>query len=483
MTLTDLNDLSKEDLMYLVLEKHNQEQQKTILIDHLKQEIDHLKGLFLNAQRERFGKKSERDEVEGQLSLLGESENSEMKPSETANESQTETITYTRRKDRTPKDFSHLKRRYIDVNVPENERLCRCGKAMNPLGFEESEKVHLVPQVMEVWVYRCEKIGCSCKGGDSIRTAKMPKTAFPRLMVTEETLANIVINKVQNRQPLYHQAEQYQRKFAVDISRQTLARWFIQVAEVVQPLVNLIKDEILKYDAMWMDSTGFQVLKEPGRKAETESQAYCFMGGPPERRVVAYDYTPNQHKNILEEWLETFKGYSHCDAAVWYKFLENKNHYPDLELAYCHVHIRRKFEKLAKRNKPPGLAKEVMRIYKEIYKQERLAKDQKLNPDDRKAFRETYVRPLINTLKARLDAHAHLKDSPTELGKAIAYPLRRWDGFLTFFKDGRLEIDNNRCEQKIKDFVLSRKNFLFADTQDGADAVATLFSLVITAEI
>ena len=50
-----------------------------------------------------------------------------------------------------------------------------------------------------------------------------------------------------------------------------------------------------------------------------------------------------------------------------------------------------------------------------------------------------------------------------------------------YLEDGRLEIDNNRAERSIKPFVMSRKNFLFANTPSGARSSAVVFSLIQTA--
>ena len=46
----------------------------------------------------------------------------------------------------------------------------------------------------------------------------------------------------------------------------------------------------------------------------------------------------------------------------------------------------------------------------------------------------------------------------------------------------RIELSNNRAERSIKPFVISRKNFLFANTPMGAQSSAVIFSLIETAK-
>ena len=53
---------------------------------------------------------------------------------------------------------------------------------------------------------------------------------------------------------------------------------------------------------------------------------------------------------------------------------------------------------------------------------------------------------------------------------------------MAYLQDGRLEMTNNLAERTIKPFVISRKNFLFSNTANGAKASATIFSLIETAK-
>ena len=53
---------------------------------------------------------------------------------------------------------------------------------------------------------------------------------------------------------------------------------------------------------------------------------------------------------------------------------------------------------------------------------------------------------------------------------------------MKYIDDGRLAIDNNRSERAIKPFVIGRKNWLFANTVNGANASATIYSIIETAK-
>ena len=47
---------------------------------------------------------------------------------------------------------------------------------------------------------------------------------------------------------------------------------------------------------------------------------------------------------------------------------------------------------------------------------------------------------------------------------------------------GEIEISNNQVENAIRPVVVGRKNWLFCDTQAGASATATVFTLIETAK-
>ena len=130
-----------------------------------------------------------------------------------------------------------------------------------------------------------------------------------------------------------------------------------------------------------------------------------------------------------------------------------------------------------------ALSKEVLKMYQDLYKIERLAKEEKMTPDQRFALRLEKSKPILTKLYNWLITHKEKVFPKSPLGQAMAYVLNQWEGLQVFLTDGRLEIDNNATERDIKPFVIARKNFLFACTQAGADALGVHFSLILTARL
>ncbi len=332
--------------------------------------------------------------------------------------------------------------------------------------------------MFEILEQRREVVACP-KGCDkAIVTAPVPAHVLPKAKVTEEFLAFLITSKLDDRQPLYHLEKQLSERHGISCSRQTMARWLIDLMEPLQPIYNLLKDEIIDYDIATCDATSLQVLNEPGRCAETKSYVYCTRGGPPDESVILYDYNDKEHKQFINGWFSGFAGYLHVDGDNFFDLVGEET----ATLVNCNVHARRKFEPIAQSAKSKGIAKEALLFYKNLYKIERDAKNQNLMPAQRYQLRQEKSKPMMEKFKHWLEEVYPTTLPQSPLGKAINYCLKLWPGLTRFLDDGRLDIDNNLTEQEIKPFVIARKNFLFCASVDGANALCMHFGIIRTAK-
>jgi transposase len=67
--------------------------------------------------------------------------------------------------------------------------------------------------------------------------------------------------------------------------------------------------------------------------------------------------------------------------------------------------------------------------------------------------------------------------------EAIRYAMNHWDGLERFLADGRIELDTNSIERSMRPVALSRKNSLFAGSDEGGENWACLASLVETCKL
>ena len=445
--------------------------------DQYAQAYDSLTHQLKELLRYRFGKKSERfiDPESGQLDMLSSLER--FAQAEMAGDTEEPiTIAAHTRKAKT-KSKQELPRRIEIVPVNEADKQCECGAYKTVIRYETKELLNYQPAIFEIIEQRREVVACE-KGCDGqVVTAPAPLQVLPKVKVTESLLAFLVVSKLDDRQPLYHLEKQLLERHGMDCSRQTMARWLINLMEPMQPLYNLMKDQIIDYDIASCDATTLQVLKESGRRPEIKSYVYCMRGGSPDKSVILYDYNEKLHKQFVSDWFEGFRGYLHVDADNFFEQIGEV-----VELVNCNAHARRKFEPIAKASKGKGIAKEAMRFFKKLYQIEREAKDNHLSSEQRAELRNQKSKPLMDEFKNWLEEIYPTTLPQSPLGKALHYCIKWWPGLTRFLEDGRLDIDNNLTEQEIKPFVISRKNFLFAASVEGAKALCMHFGFIRTAK-
>ena len=101
----------------------------------------------------------------------------------------------------------------------------------------------------------------------------------------------------------------------------------------------------------------------------------------------------------------------------------------------------------------------------------------------RAAVRQRLSRPIVEALRPCLEAQLELLPSSSDLARHIRYGLKRWHGLTRFLADGRLEMDTNAVENAIRPVPLTRKNALFAGSNDGAVTWARMASLIGTCKL
>ena len=177
-----------------------------------------------------------------------------------------------------------LPREVVRIELPEAERVCpNDGAALVEIGVEASERIDIIPQ--QVRVMRQERVKYACPCCDQgLRLAPAPLRIIPKGLLTEAALAWVIIAKYVDGLPLYRQAALLAR-FSGELSRNTLAASVVRIGQAVQPLINLMRDVLLEASLILGDETELQVLKEPGRAAQTKSYLWVQMNatGPPVR--------------------------------------------------------------------------------------------------------------------------------------------------------------------------------------------------------
>ena len=272
-----------------------------------------------------------------------------------------------------------------------------------------------------------------------------------------------------------------------DVSRTSMAHWIIRLEDVLKPLIHLMREVQNGSDYLQADETRIQVLKEDGKTAQSDKWMWVTRGGPPGQPSVLFEYDPSRAGSVPVRLLDDFSGILQADGYSGYGQVCRDN---DITRIGCWDHARRKFVEAAKaapaskqgkgQNHRVSKADVALGHIRKLYAIERQIKD--LSGAERHRLRQAQSLPLLETLKAWLDANVSkvLKGSLTR--KAMEYTLNQWDYLVGYCERGDLQISNVLAENAIRPFAVGRKAWLFADTTQGAKASATCYSLIETAK-
>jgi hypothetical protein len=327
---------------------------------------------------------------------------------------------------------------------------------------------------MSVVQYQRAKYGVD--SGDYVKTAPPVPSIIPKGLSTPELLAAIIVSKYTDGLPLYRMEDIFKRQ-GIDLPRQTMARWVVAAAQACQPIWNVLSDRLLNAFYVACDETRVQVLKENGRTAE--SQSWMWVRSTPFglNKIVLFDYSTSRSGATAEALLAEFKGYLQCDGLNSYNALES-----DVVVRIgCNMHARRRFEQAAVNGAKDGrsLGEVGLAFYKQIYDLEAEIKEK--SPEERYRIRLERASPVFEEMKSWVAKTKGKVPEKSKIGKAFSYFDSEYEYLTGYLKDGRLEPDNGFTERSIRKFAIGRNNWMFSDTEDGANASALLYSLVVTA--
>lgn len=433
------------------------------------------------SKHKKFGASSEKSEYD-QISLFDEAEK---EADEHIIEPTLEQITYKRKKRVGKKEdmLKDLPIETIEYFLPQEEQVCSiCGETMHIMGKNVRQELKIIPaEVMVVEhvtnVYACRN--CENNGDSTpIIKAKATNPVIKGSIASPSLVAYIMSQKYVNAMPLHRQEKEFER-LGIDISKQTMANWVIRCAkDWLEPLYSAMKKILLSMDVIHADESVLQVLKEPNKKPQSNSYMWLYRtSGDADTPIVLFEYQPDRSAKRPKEFLKGFKGYIHSDGYQCYHTISN-----DIVNCGCWSHARRKFDEALKVLKPSeqlgSKALEGKSYCDRLFAIEKELAE--CTNEERYKKRLELSKPILDDFLAWLKKTNALPQSA--FGKAVTYVLNQWEYLNNYLHDGRCEISNNRAERSIKNFVIGRKNFLFADTVRGAQTSALIYSIVETAK-
>ena len=270
------------------------------------------------------------------------------------------------------------------------------------------------------------------KGRTGVMQAKAPAHLLEGSWPTEALLAQIAVAKHSEHMPLNRQAVAMAR-LGVPIERAVLADWMGRTGALIAPVVDRMAKRLMSESSrLYVDETTAPVL-DPGRGKTKTGYLWAVLrddrgwNGPAPPGVV-FHYRPGRKGEYADEILDGFSGTIQVDAYGGYSHLTKpvrKGGKP-LQLAFCWAHGRRKLIAAKPKKGSPIVDEALLRIAA-LYKVEDAIRG--TAPDHRRAVRQELSRPLVDEFFAWLAAQASRVSRKCDLGEAMAYMLRRENGF------------------------------------------------------
>ncbi|GHU60642.1 hypothetical protein FACS1894171_2380 [Clostridia bacterium] len=349
---------------------------------------------------------------------------------------------------------------------------------MHSIGQDTRRELVIIPA--QVTIREHVRYVCACRSCENnsdhtpIVKANMPSPVVKRGFASPEAAAHIMTQKFVMGVPLYRQEQEFKRQ-GIKLTRQTMSNWVIKAAaDWLEPIYDRLKTLLLTHNILHADETTLQVLREPGKTAQSKSYMWLYRtSGDAEHPIVLYEYQPSRKASHAAEFLRDFEGFLHADGYEGcHKLGEN------ITVVGCPAHLRRKFDEALKalpdKDREGSFALVGKRRCDKLFDLERDFAE--LPPDERFSKRQELSKPLMEELFAWAEVCGAMPKSP--VGKAAYYVGSQRKYLERYLLDGRLEISNNRAERSIKPFVIGRKNWLFANTPNGAKVSAVIYSLI-----
>lgn len=362
------------------------------------------------------------------------------------------------------------------------------------IGYDETRHLVYVPAHAYIMIDRYQVIKCfDGKGGEVIVTAKRSEAEMLKgSIASPELVAGIIHDKFVMHSPLYRQEEEFRRK-GIELSRMDMSNYVSKFARWAKPLHAMIADHIRKADNVRADETTLNVIEINGTKARLErngkSKSYVWMFATAEGHERALDYVlgPGRDYAVPAQYFPRLSEgrFLQSDGYEAYSCAQNSGLWTNIP---CMAHIRRKFAEIVQLD--PKLATDgakksesVLGYIGLIYKTDRSIRETCGNDYEKiKEERERTLRPMFETLFGTCEKLASSALPKGKFAAALNYAINRKAGMMNLFLDGRLTLDNNYAEREgIKDLVIGRKNWLFANTKAGAEVTCEVFSIVQTA--
>ncbi|MGZ7030063.1 MAG: IS66 family transposase [Terriglobales bacterium] len=409
-----------------------------------------------------------------QLELLADEEPSATSD-EVAAEARREPITRPPARERKP----HPGRERLPENLPRVEKVVRCeektcrscGKETSVIGFDESEQLDVEPARYFVKVIKREKRACRGCEQSTVTMAPLEPRIVEKGLASDTVVIATVVAKYCDHLPLYRQAAILEREAGLEIGRATLDGWVMRVGELLVPVVEAMRKDLLGASYLQADETTVPVQMHDRRGSNHE--AYLWQYGKPGGETV-FEFCLGRGREGPKKFLGDWEGILQTDGYQAYDGVGG----PKLVHVGCWAHARRKFVDAVKVNPQDDDAVKMVVRMDALFLVDRDARQREMSAAERGVHRREHAQPWVEEIREACQKLTRETLPQSALGKAAAYTLNMWPKLVRCLEYAEVELSNNLAENSMRGVALGRKNWLHVGSVTAGPKVAAILSVV-----
>lgn len=370
-----------------------------------------------------------------------------------------------------------LRRVANPIIVPESERACpACAGPRRCSGHDETEVIELIPAEVIVRVDRREKLTCDSCEGQMVR-APMGEKVVAGGKIGTTLVAHLLVDKYHDGLPLSRQKDRFER-MGLKLAMSTLADQVTWGTDLLRPLWRAAMVEVIGAQVMHIDGTSLAVKDKDASGGIKLGALWGYVGVNPGGQTALVLYASTAKKNGQRpgelgpaDVLALRTGPTVADASNTFDSSFKRE---ALIECGCNMHARRYFVKAL----DSGDARAALPIaaFKRLYEIEAEIKGQ--TPDIVLEARQSRSTPVYDELGSWCRTYRPNEPPGSNLGRAIGYLLNNEEALRRFLSSGIIPIDNGAVERLHVRTALTRKNYLFAGSDAGAERAAIAYTLI-----
>ena len=380
-----------------------------------------------------------------------------------------------------PKSQPNLPVEEVKHTLEEKDRSCAiCGEVLDEMGdqAEESEEITIVGVEYKILKHRRQKYRCRCN--EQVMTAPGPAKLIPGGRYSVDFAVHVAEQKYLDHLPLERQVKAMGRA-GLDTDSQTIWDQINVLARHLEPTYRALCRQVLEADVVYADETFW-------RNHENSNTSKWWTWCAVSDDIATYRILKSRSQKAAKKVLAGFEGTAMTDGYAAYQALQRST--PNLKLAHCWAHVRRKFLEAADfspelSEHAVGLIGELFKIEKEVPRSGPGASDEEKTRilELRSRLRREKSRPIIDELLEWAVRHDGAVLPKSKMGRAISYMLKLWKGLTLFLEDPRIPLDNNAAERALRGVVVGRKNHYGSKSKRGTEVAALFYTLFETAKL